>query len=73
MPRNIEYTHPILYFASKTPVFVMPKMKKFIEGNAPWSQLVNSKNISLNLMKNESFIRKNLTDMDKKIMATNKV
>ena len=44
---------------SKTPVFVMPKMKKFIEGNAPWSQLVNSKNISLNLMKNESFIQLN--------------
>ena len=44
---------------SKTPVFVMPKMKKFIEGNAPWSQLVNSKNISLNLMENESFIQLN--------------
>ena len=44
---------------SKTPVFVMPKMKKFIEGNSPWSQLVNSKNISLNLMKNESFIQLN--------------
>jgi len=73
--RNIEgifITHAhighytgLMYFGkegmntSKTPVFVMPKMKKFIEGNAPWSQLVNSKNISLNLMKNESFIQLN--------------
>ena len=73
--RNIEgifITHAhighytgLMYFGkegmntSKTPVFVMPKMKKFIEGNAPWSQLVNSKNISLNLMENESFIQLN--------------
>ena len=73
--RNIEgifITHAhighytgLMYFGkegmntSKTPVFVMPKMKKFIEGNAPWSQLVNSKNISLNLMGNESFIQLN--------------
>ena len=62
---HIGHYTGLMYFGkegmntSKTPVFVMPKMKKFIEGNAPWSQLVNSKNISLNLMKNESFIQLN--------------
>lgn len=29
------------------PVTVLPKMKKFIENNGPWSQLVSLKNISL--------------------------
>lgn len=29
------------------PVTVLPKMKKFLETNGPWSQLVNLKNISL--------------------------
>ena len=33
--------------ADSTPVFVMPKMKSFLKGNGPWSQLVINKNISL--------------------------
>ena len=37
----------------------MPKMKKFLEKNAPWSQLVKSKNISLNLIKDQLFIQLN--------------
>tara|TARA_B100000902_G_scaffold365033_1_gene385578 strand:- start:36662 stop:37534 length:873 start_codon:yes stop_codon:yes gene_type:complete len=62
---HIGHYTGLMYFGkegmntSKTPVFVMPKMKKFLEENAPWSQLVNSKNISLNLMKDQSFIQLN--------------
>lgn len=31
--------------ASSIPVYVMPRMKKFIESNGPWSQLVHNNNI----------------------------
>jgi pyrroloquinoline quinone biosynthesis protein B len=33
--------------AQEVPVFAMPKMKKFLENNGPWGQLVRSKNIEL--------------------------
>jgi pyrroloquinoline quinone biosynthesis protein B len=33
--------------AKNIPVYAMPRMKKFIENNGPWSQLVNIKNIQL--------------------------
>lgn len=33
--------------AKEIPVTVLPKMKKYLENNGPWSQLVNLKNISL--------------------------
>ncbi len=33
--------------AKEVPVYVLPKMKKYLENNGPWSQLVNLKNISL--------------------------
>lgn len=33
--------------ANKVPVFAMPKMKKFLETNGPWSQLVANHNIML--------------------------
>lgn len=36
------------------PVYVMPKMKHFIENNQPWKQLVMLNNISLNSLKNDS-------------------
>jgi pyrroloquinoline quinone biosynthesis protein B len=36
--------------AQGMPVYVMPKMKKFLETNAPWSQLVSLGNIKLILM-----------------------
>jgi pyrroloquinoline quinone biosynthesis protein B len=36
--------------AQGMPVFVMPKMKQFLETNAPWSQLVSLGNIKLILM-----------------------
>jgi pyrroloquinoline quinone biosynthesis protein B len=34
--------------ARKVPVYVLPKLKKFLETNGPWSQLVMLNNISLN-------------------------
>lgn len=37
-----------VFNSNKTPVYVMPKMKQFLETNGPWSQLVNLKNIELN-------------------------
>jgi pyrroloquinoline quinone biosynthesis protein B len=36
--------------AQEMPVYVMPKMKQFLENNAPWSQLVSLGNIKLILM-----------------------
>lgn len=33
--------------AKEVPVYVMPGMKKFLEGNGPWSQLVTLQNIRL--------------------------
>lgn len=62
---HIGHYTGLMYFGkegmntSKIPVYVMPKMKKFLEKNAPWSQLVKSKNISLNLIKDQSFIQLN--------------
>lgn len=40
-----------------TPVFVMPKMKLFLEENGPWGQLVNSNNIDLNLLADETNLK----------------
>lgn len=41
--------------AKNIPVFVMPKMSEFLKNNAPWSQLVNLKNIKLEpLIENQS-------------------
>lgn len=33
---------------NELPVYVMPRMKQFLENNGPWSQLVDLKNIKLN-------------------------
>ncbi|HMQ70867.1 MAG TPA: MBL fold metallo-hydrolase, partial [Ignavibacteria bacterium] len=41
-------------------VYVMPRMKNFLESNSPWDQLVDMKNIRLNLLKNEICVE--LTD-----------
>lgn len=38
------------------PVYVMPKMKRFIEKNGPWSQLVSLKNIELMELKQDSLV-----------------
>ena len=36
------------------PVFAMPKMKTFLEGNGPWSQLVDLENINIKALKSDS-------------------
>ena len=36
------------------PVFAMPKMKAFLEGNGPWSQLVKLENINIKALKSDS-------------------
>ncbi len=38
------------------PVFVMPKLKSFIETNGPWSQLVTLNNIALKPLKRDSVV-----------------
>lgn len=42
--------------AKNIPVYVMPRMKKYLEENGPWSQLVSIKNIILKTLKNDSTI-----------------
>jgi len=42
--------------AKKVPVYAMPKMKQFLEQNAPWSQLVSLKNIELRKLVEDSTI-----------------
>ena len=40
----------------KVPVYMMPRMKQYIENNGPWSQLVSYNNIDIHTMKNDSII-----------------
>jgi pyrroloquinoline quinone biosynthesis protein B len=44
------------------PVFVMPRMKQFLESNGPWSQLVKLKNINIKPLQNNQ-----LTQLNKNI------
>ena len=46
--------------AKNAEVFVMPRMKQFLESNSPWDQLIGLKNINLNLLSNEISVE--LTD-----------
>ena len=39
--------------ARSVPVYVMPKMKAFLEANGPWNQLVKLKNIALITLKED--------------------
>ena len=39
------------------PVYVMSRMKRFLETNGPWSQLVTLKNINLKLIENNKYIK----------------
>ncbi len=41
------------------PVYVMPRMKAYLETNGPWSQLVEMNNIDLKRLKNDSTISLN--------------
>ncbi|MFK7831781.1 MAG: MBL fold metallo-hydrolase [Winogradskyella sp.] len=45
--------------SDKIPVYVMPRMKNYLETNGPWSQLVNKNNIELQRLKNDSTINLN--------------
>ena len=42
--------------AEQVPVYAMPVMKKFLETNGPWSQLVSLKNIDLKALQKDSVI-----------------
>lgn len=39
------------------PVYAMPKMKSFLELNGPWSQLVNTNNISIQSLENNTLLK----------------
>jgi pyrroloquinoline quinone biosynthesis protein B len=43
--------------AQNMPVYAMPRMKEFLEGNGPWDQLVSLNNIRLYAMKNEEPVK----------------
>lgn len=47
------------------PVYTMPKMKKFLETNGPWSQLVSLQNIALQNLQNNTSI-----ELDKDLSVT---
>lgn len=72
-PDGIFLTHAhighytgLMYFgkeainAKQIKVFAMPKMKTFLEGNGPWSQLVSMKNIAINPIQNQNEITLNV-------------
>jgi pyrroloquinoline quinone biosynthesis protein B len=42
--------------ASQVPVYAMPRMKKFLENNGPWNQLVTTNNIALQEIENRKEI-----------------
>ncbi len=42
--------------AKRVAVYTMPKMKRFLENNGPWSQLVDLENIALKKIQNDSSI-----------------
>jgi pyrroloquinoline quinone biosynthesis protein B len=69
LPNGIFLTHAhighytgLMYFgkeatnASQVPVYAMPRMKKFLENNGPWNQLVNTNNIALQEIENRKEI-----------------
>ena len=47
--------------ANNIPVYVMPRMKKYLEENGPWSQLVSLNNIKLKSLRNDSALTLNKT------------
>ena len=65
---HIGHYTGLMYFgrealgAHKIPVYVMPKMKQFLESNRPWNQLIDLDNVQLReIFKNEKItISKNL-------------
>ena len=65
---HIGHYTGLMYFgrealgAHKVPVYVMPKMKQFLESNSPWNQLIDLDNVQLReIFKNKKItISKNL-------------
>jgi len=59
---HIGHYTGLIYFgveaigAKGIPVYVMPRMKNYIETNGPWDQLVSYNNIELNQLQNDSTI-----------------
>lgn len=59
---HIGHYSGLMYFgheamgAKDIPVYTMPRMKKFLQNNGPWSQLVDFKNVLLKELKNDSVI-----------------
>ena len=57
---HIGHYTGLMYFGREAlgtkslPVFTMPKMKKFLEKNGPWSQLVDLNNIKITVLKSNS-------------------
>ena len=45
--------------AKNTEVYVMPRMKDFLENNSPWDQLTDLGNISLKLLNNNTEVKLN--------------
>ena len=43
--------------AKNVPIFTMPRMKKFLESNGPWDQLVSLKNITIQTINNNREIQ----------------
>ncbi|MBK8492856.1 MAG: MBL fold metallo-hydrolase [Saprospirales bacterium] len=43
--------------AKEVPVYAMPRMRTFLEGNGPWSQLVELKNIAIQPLKADSAVQ----------------
>jgi len=62
---HIGHYTGLMYFgheamgANNIPVYSMPRMKKYLEENGPWSQLVSYNNIELKLLQNDSTIALN--------------
>ncbi|MGV6832245.1 MAG: MBL fold metallo-hydrolase [bacterium] len=60
---HIGHYTGLMYFgreamgAKDVPVYAMPQMKKFIESNGPWNQLVSLNNIQLNKLQADSTVR----------------
>lgn len=62
---HIGHYTGLMYFGREalgkkgTMVYVMPKMKRYLESNGPWSQLVELGNIRLKKLKNDSIVELN--------------
>jgi len=60
---HIGHYTGLMYFgreamgAKNIPVYAMPQMKKFIESNGPWNQLVSLNNIQLNKLQADATVK----------------